>query len=114
MATETGAKDLQKKALDDLSPSPRMREPPPQPGEALKADSGYPQKFIDDYNAFQAAYKDQRDENPGYWDYAQGWWSQVRTLVDHRRQVHQDTLRGSALDKLTKPFERAPGDHEFR
>ena len=109
MATAVEDTELKQKALDDLSPSPKM-EAAPKPGEKLKDDSGYPKKFIDDYNKFQESYEKERDQNPEYYDYAQGWWSQVRGLVDRQKQKHEEILRGSALDKLRKPFERGSPD----
>jgi hypothetical protein len=101
--------ELRRKALDDLAPSPSMKEPAPKPGEKLKPDSGYPSKFIEDYNHFQEQYEKQHEENPEYYNYAQDWWSQVRGLVDRQKQQHEELLKGSALDKLRKPFERGEG-----
>ena len=109
MATATGDKELKQKALDGLTSAPKM-EATPKPGEKLKDDSGYPKRFIEDYNKFQENYEKQRDENPEYYDHAQEWWSQVRGLVDRQKQQHQEFLQGSALDKLRKPFDRGAPD----
>lgn len=99
MTAETANKTLQRMALDDLSSSPSLT-PVLKPGESLAPDSGYPEKFITDYNAFQAAYKDQHDSNPAYWDRGHKWWSEVRDHIDQMQQTNQDQRRAGAIDKL--------------
>ena len=62
MTEESGDVSVKKKALQNLA---GIGPPAPlKPGEMLKPNSGYPEKFIQDYNAFQKQYQEQRDSKP--------------------------------------------------
>lgn len=95
-------------ALDKFSSGPSFKSGS-KPGEPLGPGSGYPQKFISDYNAFQNAYQAQHKDHPIYWDNAQEWWNDVRRHLDQSMEESGEKLKGDAVDRLRGPkseFER--------
>ena len=100
--TAIADKNGRRRALDKLTSGPSFRSGS-KPGEPLAPDSGYPQKFIQDYNAFQESYKAQQKDHPVYWDHAQQWWGDVRQHLDQNMEESGEKLKGGAVDRLRGP-----------